>query len=247
MKPIPKWLVVFLQNKVELKMSDLLDISCLFFVALLTVCIFSKEYLRYFIIILTVFYYFIGNGILGNILAKPLKSETSDIQACANTDGIILLGAGLNNAYKQLEPSLAAYDRILKTVEVYNKYPQKIFITGGVPTGETISEAETYAKKLENLGIAKTNIILEKRSKNTYQNARFTKELLDNKSGTYCLITGGIHYRRAKIIFDEYDINTISLASSKLTTNIKILPSAYNFYITQRIIHEYFGIVKAYL
>lgn len=228
-------------------MSNLLDIGCLFFLALLIVCILSKGYLRYFIIILTVFYYLIGSGVLGNILARPLKSETSNIQACANTDGIILLGAGLNNAYGQLEPSLGAYDRILKAVEVYNKYPQKIIVTGGVPTGETISEAEVYAKKLENSGVPKTDIILEKRSKNTYQNAQFTRKLLDNKSGTYCLITGGIHYRRAKIIFDKLDISTISLASSKLTTNTKILPSAYNFYITQRIIHEYFGIVKAYL
>ena len=70
-------------------MSNLLDIGCLFFLALLILCILSKGYLRYFIIILTVFYYLIGSGVLGNILARPLKSETSNIQACANTDGII--------------------------------------------------------------------------------------------------------------------------------------------------------------
>ncbi|AIT10253.1 hypothetical protein LO80_01240 [Candidatus Francisella endociliophora] len=228
-------------------MSNLLDIGCLFFIALIIGCFLSKGYLRYFLISLTVIYYLIGSGILGNLLAKPLKSEVSDIKACANTNGIILLGAGLNNAYGELEPSLGAYDRIVKAVEVYNRHPQKIIVTGGIPSGETISEAEVYAKELQNLGVPKTDIILETKSKNTYQNAQFTKELLKNSNGTYCLVTGGIHYRRAKIFFDKFDINTISLASSKLTTGIKVLPNAYNFYITQRIIHEYFGIVRSYL
>ncbi|MED7788792.1 YdcF family protein [Francisella sp. 19X1-34] len=226
-------------------MSNLLDIGCLFLLALIICCICSKGYLRYLLVALTIIYYLIGSGIIGYFLAKPIQAETSDIKACAKTDGIILLGAGLNNAFGQIEPSLGAYDRILKTAEVYNKYPQEIIVTGGVPSGENISEAEIYAKELQKLGIPNSKILLEKRSKNTYQNAKYTKELL-KKDQTYCLVTGGIHYKRAKILFDRFDINTISLASSKLVPDLKILPSAYNFYITQRVVHEYFGIVKAF-
>ncbi|WP_212789780.1 YdcF family protein [Francisella halioticida] len=226
-------------------MGCLLNIGCLFLIALIIGCIFSKGYLRYFFIFITIIYYLIGSGILGYILAKPIQSETSDIKACANTSGIILLGAGLNKAFGQLEPSLGAYDRIIKTAEIYNEYPQKIIVTGGVPSGTKISEAEIYAKELHKLGISSSRILLEKKSKNTYQNAKYTKELLE-KNKTYCLVTGGIHYKRAKILFDKFDINTISLASSKLVPNIKILPNAYNFYITQRIVHEYLGIVRTY-
>ncbi|MED7818481.1 MULTISPECIES: YdcF family protein [unclassified Francisella] len=226
-------------------MSNLLDIGCLFLIALIISCICSKGYLRYFLIVLTIIYYLIGSGILGYFLAKPIQSETSDIKACASTNGIIMLGAGLNNAFGELEPSLGSYDRILKTAEIYNKYPQKIIVTGGIPKGEKISEAEIYTKELNKLGIPSSDILLEKKSKNTYQNAKYTKELLE-KDKTYCLVTGGIHYKRAKILFDKFNINTISLASSKLVPDIKILPSAYNFYITQRIIHEYFGIIRTY-
>ncbi|API87769.1 YdcF family protein [Francisella uliginis] len=226
-------------------MSSLLDLGCLFLIVLIIGCILSKGYLRYFLILITIFYYLTGSGILGYILAKPIQSETSNIAVCAKTDGIIMLGAGLNDAFGTLEPSLGAYDRIIKTAEVYNKYPQKIIVTGGVPTRYKISEAEIYAKELYKLGIPNSDILLEKKSKNTYQNAKYTKELI-KKDKTYCLITGGIHYKRAKILFDKFDINTMSLASSKLVPNIKVLPSAYNFYITQRIIHEYFGIIRAY-
>lgn len=227
-------------------MSGLLDIGCLFLFVLIIACIFSKDYLRYFLIVITISYYIIGSGILGNILARPLKSETSNVVACANTSGIILLGAGLNEAFGRLEPSIGAYDRIVKAVEVYNKYPQKIIISGGVPVGKKLSEAEVYSEKLQKLGIPEKDILLEKKSKNTYQNARFTKQLIGNNNDTYCLVTGGAHYKRAKIIFDKFDLKTISLASSKLIPPIRILPSAYNFYITQRIIHEYFGIIKTY-
>ncbi|WP_150468184.1 YdcF family protein [Francisella sp. SYW-9] len=225
-------------------MSNLLDIGCLFLIALIICCICSKGYLRYFLVALTIIYYLIGSGIIGYFLAKPIQSETSDIKACAKTNGIILLGAGLNNAFGQIEPSLGAYDRILKTAEIYNKYPQKIIVTGGVPGGENVSEAEIYTKELQKLGVPDSKIELEKRAKNTYQNAKFTKKLLENDK-TYCLVTGGIHYKRSKILFDKFNINTISVASSKLVPDIKILPNAYNFYITQRIIHEYLGIVKA--
>ncbi|MWW91000.1 hypothetical protein FM789_07455 [Francisella tularensis] len=78
-------------------MSSLLDIGCLFLIALIITCIFLKGYLIYFIVALTIVYYLIGNGVLGTILALPLKSESTDIKACANTKGIILLGAGINN------------------------------------------------------------------------------------------------------------------------------------------------------
>ncbi|MBK2356730.1 YdcF family protein [Francisella hispaniensis] len=228
-------------------MSDLLDIGCLFLIALVIACILSKGYLRYFIVTITIIYYLIGNGVLGTILALPLKSESTDIKACANTKGIILLGAGINNAFDELQPALSAYDRILKTAEVYHQYPQQIIISGGAPFGEKSSEAEIYADLLYKLGIPKSKIILEKNSKNTYQNAEFIKKMLVDDKNTYCLVTGGIHYKRAKIIFDKFAINTISIASSKFVPNIKILPNAYNFYITQNIIHEYLGIVKIYL
>lgn len=83
-------------NSNDVKMSSLLDIGCLFLIALIITCIFSKGYLRYFIVALTVIYYLIGNGILGT---------------------------GINHAFGELGPALSAYDRIFKVAEVYNKYP----------------------------------------------------------------------------------------------------------------------------
>ncbi|MEY8701864.1 YdcF family protein, partial [Francisella philomiragia] len=55
-------------------MSSLLDIGFLFFIILIIICIFSKGYLRYFVIIVTAIYYLVGSGVIGNILATPIRS-----------------------------------------------------------------------------------------------------------------------------------------------------------------------------
>ncbi|MDE5014438.1 YdcF family protein, partial [Francisella tularensis subsp. holarctica] len=94
--------------------------------------------------------------------------------------------------------------------EVYHQHLQHIIISGGAPFGEKLSEAEIYADVLDKRGIPKSKIILEKNSKNTYQNAEFINKILMNDKNTYCLVTGGIHYKRAKIIFDKFTINNIS-------------------------------------
>lgn len=230
-----------------MKMSSLLDIGCLFFLILVICCIAANGYIRYFLILITAIYYLTGSGMLGYVLAKPLLTENTDIKLCQNTSGIILLGSGLNNAFGNIEPGIGAYERIIKTAQIYHMYPQKIIISGGQTSALNISEAQVYAEQLYKLGIPKSAMLLEDKSKNTYQNAKFTKELINNDSGTYCLVTGGIHYTRAKILFNKFDINTISIASSKLLPQVEILPSAYNFYMTQQIIHEYLGVVRAYL
>ncbi|WP_224768545.1 hypothetical protein, partial [Francisella tularensis] len=67
-------------------MSSLLDIGCLFLIALLITCIFSKGYLIYFNFSLTIVYYLIGNGVLWILFDLPLKSESTDINVCATTN-----------------------------------------------------------------------------------------------------------------------------------------------------------------
>ncbi|QIV96819.1 YdcF family protein [Allofrancisella inopinata] len=229
-------------------MSDLLDLGCIFFFVLIISCIFTRKYVRIFFIFIVIVYYLTGSGLLGKLLASSLETKLTDINMCSNTKGIILLGAGvLKPLNGNLEPSLAAYDRILKTAEVYTKYPQTIIITGGITNDNKLSEAEVYADDLYNLGVPKPELLLEKQAKNTYQNAKFVKEIIGNSQNNYCLITGSTHLKRAKIYFNQFDIKTISLASSNPTTQLKILPNAYNFYITQRIIHEYMGIIKGYM
>ncbi len=135
----------------------------------------------------------------------------------------------------------------MKAAEVYHKYNLPIIISGGITKGFTHSEASVYATSLEQLGVNESDITLEDKSKNTYQNAKFVKNIICDNSNKYCLITDSVHLIRSEIYFDNFNIDTVGLASSELSPYMKLVPRAYNIYITQRILHEYFGIVKAYL
>lgn len=228
-------------------MSQLLDISSILFFILLILCLYCIKNLRLFVILITVIYYLIGCGAIGKLLTIN-NTYSTNTDSCENTSAIVLLGAGVNTS-KTLEPGLAAYDRILKTAEVYYKSPQKIIISGGYTNTKSKdeSEAQIYSKELLALGIKKEDLILEEKSKNTYQNAKFVKNIILNNTKQVCLITDALHLRRSKIYFDSFGISSTALASSKPSTDLKLLPSSYNIYTTQRIIHEYLGLIKAYI
>jgi len=228
-------------------MSNLLDIGFLLFIALVLACIFSKKYIRIFLLIITVIYYLLGSGIIGSFLEKYITTTSTSIENCIDTKGIILLGAGASNTLDGLEPGQSAYDRILKTAETYHAHHQNIIISGGFTQGYKHSEAHIYAKELYRLGIPKKDIILDEQSKNTYQNAEFVKNILNNSDDKYCLITDGLHLKRSLLYFDSFNIRTVPLASSLPSADVKILPNIGNINVTQRMLHEYLGLVKARL
>lgn len=220
-------------------MSSLLDIGFLFFIALVLGCLFSKKYTRIFLLVITVIYYMVASGLAGNFLARYITTSSTNINKCIDTKGIILLGGGASKTLKGLEPGQSAYDRILKTAEVYNSHHQKIIISGGISKKNKISEAKVYAEELYKLGVPKKDIFLNEKSKNTYQNAEFVRNMLVKSTDQYCLVTDGLHLKRSKLYFDSFDIQTIPLASSLPSTEVRILPNTYNIYVTQRMLHEY--------
>ncbi|MFC4891741.1 YdcF family protein [Pseudofrancisella aestuarii] len=228
-------------------MSQILDLGFIFFCILILSCFFTKKWLKKTLIIITIIYYLIGSGIAGNLLAKGIVTNQINISSCSNTKAIILLGAGSTKTIAGDLPSISAYDRIIKTAQVYAKYPQLIIISGGTIDSKG-SEADIYAKELYSLNIPKDKIIIENKSTNTYENAKFTKDLLqESENNKYCLVTDGLHLKRAILYYEKFNIDVIPLASSLPTTNIKFLPNSYNIYITQRIVHEWFGLLKAYI
>lgn len=233
-----------------LSVSHLLDISNLFLLLLILTIFLAKKRLKIILIIITVLYYLVASGLLGFLLGVIVKDKNTNIQKCSNTSGIILLGGGASNSYNTIAPGISAYDRILKASQVYNNYPQKIIISGGITDNNKISEAEIYSRELKQLSIPKSDIYLESKSKNTYQNAEFIKKIIskfDNNTGNYCLITDALHLKRSQEIFSIFGIKNIGLASSKPATILSIIPRSDNIYVTQRIIHEYLGYIKSQL
>lgn len=118
------------------------------------------------------------------------------------------------------------------------------------------SEAENMATILELMGIPRKAMVLESRSLNTYENAVYTKEILDRrKIKKILLVTSAAHMPRSLAIFKKQGINAIpapadimisdrELIKSQFSLESRILslfPHPGNLDQTTQALKEYFG------
>lgn len=146
---------------------------------------------------------------LGNILLYPLEQRFPPWDPSHGApDGIIVLGGsvGPNMSAAHHTPVVRqAADRMFAPVELARRYPNaRIVFTGGTPNliASDAREADWSAILLENMGIPKDRLILERNSRNTYENALFTKQLVAPKPGErWLLVTSAFHMPRSVGLF----------------------------------------------
>lgn len=109
-------------------------------------------------------------------------------------------------------------DRLLKGIELFRKgMVEKILITGGsgLLSDQEVKEAETLKKFCINFGIPDSVIILETESRNTYENALFTKKII-GINDSILLITSTFHMRRSLAIFNKQEFRSIPIQADPL-------------------------------
>ena len=113
-------------------------------------------------------------------------------------DYVIIHGAGLLDGDRM---SKLLSDRLDKAIEVYRKDPTPPIMipSGGKGSDEKISEAEAMEKYLLEKGIPAENIIKEDRSTTTFENLKYSKEIIDAREGSKytVLVTSNYHVYRA--------------------------------------------------
>jgi uncharacterized SAM-binding protein YcdF (DUF218 family) len=150
-----------------------------------------------------------GLSPLGNWLLYPLEQRFPPWDAARGApDGIIVLGgsldADLSAAHGRAVVGSAA-DRILAGAALARRYPNaRIVFTGG--SGNLISndarEADYAAALFESLGVDKARLTMERRSRNTAENAEFSKALAAPKQGErWLLVTSAFHMPRSIGLF----------------------------------------------
>jgi uncharacterized SAM-binding protein YcdF (DUF218 family) len=148
---------------------------------------------------------------LGNLLLYPLEKRFPPWDADRGApDGIIVLGGPIDadlSAAHDTPVISSAPDRIVAAVELARKYPNaRIVFTGGSPNliSNDAREADFAGEIFEALGIDKKRLILERRSRNTYENAAFSKALVAPKPGErWLLVTSAFHMPRAVGLFGK--------------------------------------------
>jgi uncharacterized SAM-binding protein YcdF (DUF218 family) len=122
----------------------------------------------------------------------------------APIDGIIVLGGGLMTTISAERDQLTLNDageRQVALGDLARRYPKaRLLFSGGsgsIKDG-TISEAGTVHRFADTLGVPRDRLVLEERSRNTRENARFSAEIASPKPGErWLLVTSAWHMPRA--------------------------------------------------
>ncbi len=149
---------------------------------------------------------------LGHWLILPLQSRFPAPAQLKldHVDGIIVLGGAINadDSYFSGQPSLnEAGDRITTFVALSRKYPEaKLVWTGGSASvwggGTRYSESLAAQALLESLDIDTSRMIYERDSRNTWENAVYSKRRVQPRPGeTWLLVTSAWHMPRSVGIF----------------------------------------------
>jgi uncharacterized SAM-binding protein YcdF (DUF218 family) len=143
----------------------------------------SKTYL---ILALVILWLSSTNGI-SNLLARSLEWRYKPPTEISTAEAIVLLGGGTEPAaYPRSGVEInGAGDRVLYAAQLYKdgKAPL-ILLSGGEITwlnDGSASPAEDMAQILASLDVPKEAMLIEDRSRNTYENALYAKELLTEK------------------------------------------------------------------
>jgi uncharacterized SAM-binding protein YcdF (DUF218 family) len=176
-------------------------------------------------------------------IKPPSKPDFSAAQA------IVVLGGGIKRGDGDKVPdTLGAWslERIDFAAHAYRELNLKVAVTGGRPAGARSAEAALMKATLESdFNVPVTWV--ENRSRTTFENALYTKELLkaDNVT-TVVLVTNAWHMRRALWSFERVGLHAIPwpapLTYGETDRLDDYLPSMFALLGSYQALHEAIGL-----
>jgi uncharacterized SAM-binding protein YcdF (DUF218 family) len=217
---------------------------------LLIIALVSKDRKRKqsFLITSAIVFYIFSNGFLLNEFAKrwdipPTTLNNTQPYSCA-----VILGGFSGEDANENGLFNTASDRFIQGLKLFTtKKASHILITSG--NGNLIPgafrEAAWAKTQLLQLNVPDSAILIENNSKNTLENARFSKTVIEQKhlQPPYLLVTSAFHMRRSLMIFKNAGVAVIPypcnyIAGRQRLDISMLLPSSetlftWNFYVKE--------------
>jgi len=142
------------------------------------------------------------------VLEGPLENYFPPPSLPAQIDGVIVLGGAENPGTSAARGQVVlngAGERLLKGLELAQRYPQATLVFSGGSSalfGGGVTSATVAERLFGDFGIDRERVVLERRSRNTYENARFTFEEVQPRPGeAWVLVTSAMHLPRSVGLF----------------------------------------------
>lgn len=213
-----------------------------------------KTFVKVAFIILFIF----GNTYLASKIMNWWEPKPIEIAKMGNYDVAIVLGGGIINESKRPFDRIHFYssaDRLLQAFQLYKiGRVKKILISGGsasfINKNTTRTDATLGKEFLLKGGVLASDILIENESKNTYENAVFTRKLLENNKlmdSKLLLITSAYHMKRSVACFKKQNLKVLSFPASYKRMDVSFLsfnilvPDEESFSFWYDLFHEWFG------
>jgi uncharacterized SAM-binding protein YcdF (DUF218 family) len=150
-----------------------------------------------------------GLSPLGQALLYPLEQRFPPWDAARGApDGIIILGGSIDADLSVAHGTpvvRGAPDRIIAAAALARRYPNaRVVFSGGSANliANDAREADFAGAVFESLGVDKSRLVMERASRNTQENAEFSKALVAPKQGErWLLVTSAFHMPRSVGLF----------------------------------------------
>ena len=138
-------------------------------------------------------------------------------------DYLVVLGAKVNAH----GPSLALRNRIDAAFDYLTAHPDTIAIlSGGQGPDEPITEAQCMFNELTARGIDPDRLWLEGSSTNTWENLKFTRDLLEDNTGSVpgqiALVSSEFHLFRAQLFARRFGFETVGVPARTTLPLLKV-------------------------
>jgi uncharacterized SAM-binding protein YcdF (DUF218 family) len=174
-----------------------------------------------------------------------------------DTKGIILLGGSFDldtSAARGVTCYNQRGGRIIQFMELAQKYPHLplVFTGGGMRFHPSApSESELARRLFENLQLDLSRIRFEDQSNSTFENAKFTFDMIQPKAGEHwVLVTSALHMPRAVTLFRSMGWNVVPYPVDYITTGKQNYGPNFSLYegfkFWQQSTHEWLGLIHTY-
>ena len=205
-----------------------------------------------------------SNNWVPSLLTRSLEWQYLPLETYPQTEVIVVLGGTTQSALypRQIVEIGGAGGRLLYAAHLYHEgAAPRLLLTGGYVNWmvDRNAPANDMAEILQMLGVPEEALWYETESRNTYENALFTRRILDEKGiDKIILVTSALHMPRAVAIFEQQGFEVVPapadynltqsdwkrLWEPNLSTQLfNLLPSVGNISETTNAFKEYIGIL----
>jgi uncharacterized SAM-binding protein YcdF (DUF218 family) len=190
-----------------------LYILSFFLVVLILLLLFTnlKKLTIFFAKFLLILFLFFGYTPFSNFLLNKIEDFIKPSKyPVQQLTGVIILGGAFDLELESKERNEvllnSSAERLTKALEIYKKNPRLLILFSGTsnkikPIGW--SESDMAKKFFLEQGVRVDNLIFENKSRNTFENISYSKDIIKNNKGTWGLITSASHMPRSYFGFKK--------------------------------------------